>query len=164
MFCKPDKNETNESCCNSVTGSPPAVSLTQPLSSVNSLLQFDNQQSCDNISAGGNTMAFHYENDAREQDPHALPTIEVFQLTALEAAELHDDDIRQYLKRPEFRLATMNGRDRERMLDAMIEELGIEGGYFYHFCFPGCLPEGEPIGPFKTYDEALQAAKDDANE
>lgn len=33
-------------------------------------------------------------------------------------------------------------------------------GYYYWCCFPGCLPEGDAIGPFKT---ALDAAQDAIN-
>ncbi len=47
------------------------------------------------------------------------------------------------------------------MFNAMIEENGIEGGWFYWFCFPGCLPDSEAIGPFKTHKEARKAAQDD---
>lgn len=27
-------------------------------------------------------------------------------------------------------------------------------GYYWHACLPGCLPDGEPIGPFASADEA----------
>jgi hypothetical protein len=58
-----------------------------------------------------------------------------------------------YLRRPEYRLATMNSREREAMFDAMIAEEGISGGWFYWYCFPGCLPDSEAIGPFATCAE-----------
>lgn len=101
-----------------------------------------------------------YSNPADEQDTYKLPDVEVFQLTAEEAALLDEDMIRHYMKRPEFRLATMNSRARERMLAAMIDEQGIEGGWFFHFCFPGCLPESNPFGPYASHAEAVQAARD----
>ena len=28
-------------------------------------------------------------------------------------------------------------------------------GYYYWACFPGCLPDGDPVGPFETEEEAL---------
>lgn len=31
----------------------------------------------------------------------------------------------------------------------------INEGYYYWFCFPGCLPDSDPIGPFATEDEAI---------
>jgi hypothetical protein len=102
-----------------------------------------------------------YSDPSRESDPYALPDVEVFQLTAAEVAELDDDSISEFMHRPEFRLASMNSRARGAMIDAMIEELGITGGWFYQFCLPGCLPDSEPYGPYATAAEARQAAIDD---
>jgi hypothetical protein len=48
------------------------------------------------------------------------------------------------------------------MLDAMIAEEGITGGWFYWYCFPGCLPESDPIGPYASRAEAITAAQEDA--
>ena len=86
-----------------------------------------------------------YSQPDREDEPTALPDLEIFQLTAAEVAEMDEDLIHEYLKRHEFRLASMNGRTREAMFDAMIEEEGITGGWFYWYCFPGCLPDSEPM-------------------
>jgi hypothetical protein len=66
------------------------------------------------------------------------------------------------MKRPEFRLATMNSKTREAMFAAMIEEEGITGGWFHWCCFPGCLPGSEPVGPYESAKQAKQAAQDDA--
>jgi len=30
----------------------------------------------------------------------------------------------------------------------------LGSGYYYWFCFPGCLPDSDPFGPFLTYLEA----------
>jgi hypothetical protein len=109
-------------------------------------------------------MSQHYSNPDRENDPHALPDVEVFQLTAREYAEgdSNSEMIEEWLRKPQYRLATMNSKTRDAMFDAMIEEEGIEGGWFYWFCFPGCMPEGDAIGPYKTRQEAIAAAQDDA--
>lgn len=32
-------------------------------------------------------------------------------------------------------------------------------GWYWWSCFPGCLPDGEPNGPFETEDEALDDAQ-----
>ena len=32
-------------------------------------------------------------------------------------------------------------------------------GWFWHACFPGCLPDGEPMGPFDTAREAYDDAQ-----
>lgn len=101
-----------------------------------------------------------YSDPTRANDPYALPDIEVFELTAEEVAATMEDDIYEFSKRHEFRLCHMNGRARSAMLDAMIDELGIKGGWFWHACFPGCLPDGDPVGPFDTRREALADAQD----
>lgn len=36
-------------------------------------------------------------------------------------------------------------------------------GYYYCFCFPGCLPDSDPIGPFNTEVEAIAAAQQENN-
>lgn len=33
-------------------------------------------------------------------------------------------------------------------------------GWFYWFCYPGCLPDSEENGPFDTYEAALADARD----
>jgi hypothetical protein len=104
-------------------------------------------------------MSFEYSELERAGDKWSLPDIEVFELTAREAAEINEDLIWDYTKRREFRLALMNTKTRDAMFDAMIEEESIEGGWFWRACFPGCLPEGDPSGPFKTYREALKDAR-----
>ena len=101
-----------------------------------------------------------YSNPKRESDPYALPDIEVFELTAAEIAETMADEIWEAMKLPQFRLASMNSRDRDKLIDYLIAEHSIEGGWFWQACFPGCLPEGDPIGPFSSYKEALADARE----
>lgn len=101
-----------------------------------------------------------YSDVSRESDPHALPDVEVFQLTAAEvaASSMYEDEQYEFSKRPEWRIR-MNSRTQESMIDAMVDEIGIKGGWFYWFCFPGCLPDSEPFGPFDTRAEALADAR-----
>ena len=33
-------------------------------------------------------------------------------------------------------------------------------GRYYWFCFPGCLPDSDPVGPFGTEAEALADAQE----
>jgi len=33
-------------------------------------------------------------------------------------------------------------------------------GYYWWACFPGCMPDGDPMGPFETEDEAIDNAND----
>jgi hypothetical protein len=105
-------------------------------------------------------MAHAYNDPTRADDPHALPNIEAFQLTAVEVAEMDDDLIWEYQRRHEYRLASMNGKVREAMLDAIVDEEQITGGWYWWACFPGCMPDSDPIGPFQTEADALADAQD----
>ena len=109
-------------------------------------------------------MTQEYSDPEREDDPYALPDIEVFQRTARECALDDEDVVCEFMKRREFRLAGMNSRDREAMIDAIIDEYGVRGGWFYWYCLPGCLPDGDPIGPFDSYAEALADARREADD
>ena len=35
-----------------------------------------------------------------------------------------------------------------------------DNSFFWWACFPGCLPDGEPEGPFETEEDAYQDAQD----
>ena len=101
-----------------------------------------------------------YSDPSRESLETSLPDIEVFELTAHEVAEMDEDLVDEYLHRHEFRLATMNSRDRDAMFDAMIEEQEITGGWYWWSCSPGCIPDSEAMGPFASYKEALANAQE----
>jgi hypothetical protein len=72
-----------------------------------------------------------YSDPSRENDPHALPDLEVFYRTEI--------------------ACTIDGWDGGQ-------------GWYYWFCFPGCLPDSEPFGPFDTKEEALEDARESAGE
>lgn len=38
------------------------------------------------------------------------------------------------------------------------EPANYEPGFYWHACFPGCIPDSDPIGPFETEDEAMTDA------
>jgi hypothetical protein len=44
--------------------------------------------------------------------------------------------------------------DREKYAESDFPE-----GWYYWFCFPGCMPDSDPIGPFTTEAEALADAQ-----
>lgn len=110
-------------------------------------------------------MSRHYSMPESERSEHTLPDIEVFQLTAREFAESDSNEelIHEWSQKREFRLAGMNSRVRDAMFDAMIEEEGIEGGWFWWTCLPGCLPDSAAFGPFKTHADALADAMSNAS-
>jgi hypothetical protein len=105
-----------------------------------------------------------YSNEKRSNDKYALPDLEVFELTAEEVAGMDEELIHQYTKRHEFRLATMNGTIREKMIQTIVEEEGLSGGWFYQYCLPGCMPDSGVFGPYASAKEALSAAQEDAKD
>lgn len=103
-------------------------------------------------------MAQFYSNKAREKEEHSLPDCEVFQLTAEEIVTMDEDLMWEACKK--FPLANMNSREREKAIAWAVEESGAIGGWFWQACFPGCLPDGEPVGPFATKQEAIEDARE----
>jgi hypothetical protein len=88
-----------------------------------------------------------YSNPKRESDPYALPDLEVF--------EVWTDDKG---KHNAFYFYT-DGFER----GGCEEDLSPDGWYYW-FCFPGCLPDSDPEGPFDTKEEALADAQHGAEE
>jgi len=80
----------------------------------------------------------YYLDESRQDSPHALPDMEVFEMTAEEIESLGKDSY---------------------YWDEIDEEYR-EAGWYYWFCFPGCLPESEPIGPYNTEKQALEGARE----
>jgi len=81
-------------------------------------------------------MTMIYSNPARENEAGALPDVEVF---------YDDADI-------------VNGHARN--FDANGDP--VEPGWYWWACFPGCLPDSEPNGPFDTEAEAIADAQSEA--
>jgi hypothetical protein len=80
-------------------------------------------------------MSQAYSDPSRAADPHALPDIEVFYHlhdTAVHPAEPTDDDCGEH---------------------------DLPTGWYWWSCSPGCLPDGDPNGPFASEAEALADAQ-----
>lgn len=74
-----------------------------------------------------------YSDPKRADDPHELPDVEVFHRT--EKANRADDWL-----------------DDDGML--------MLAGWYWWSCFPGCLPDSDPNGPFDTEKQALRDARE----
>jgi hypothetical protein len=35
----------------------------------------------------------------------------------------------------------------------------LDPGFYWQACFPGCLPDSDPVGPFSSYAAALEDAR-----
>jgi hypothetical protein len=84
-----------------------------------------------------------YSNPARENDPHALPDVEYFHMTEADMRADGPDSL---------------------WFDAGTLDLAYEPGWYWWSCFPGCLPDGDPIGPFATEAECVADFTDDESE
>jgi len=73
-----------------------------------------------------------YFDPSREELPHSLPDLEVFQVP---------DDY---------------------TLEADEEGNPYAPGWYYWACFPGCIPDSDPCGPFETEAAALADARESA--
>jgi len=71
-----------------------------------------------------------YSNPKRANDPHSLPNVEYF---------YHDGVNRS----GEWNHPDYYGGE------------GAPEGWFWWPCFPGCLPDTDPIGPFSTKRECI---------
>ena len=83
-----------------------------------------------------------YSNPNRENDSYSLPDIEVFEVSEEEAAE---------------------NRRKVNIDHESDEGLLTSAGWYWWPCFPGCLPDGDPEGPFDTEEEATLDAQDDSD-
>ena len=89
-------------------------------------------------------MAQFYSEPDREDDPHALPDMEVFYMDVLDFAQAE----------PSTWMADVFG------------QIGLDGdfdalvGWYYWPCFPGCLPDGDPVGPFAAEQAAIEDARE----
>lgn len=95
-------------------------------------------------------MSQHYSDPRRADDPHALPNVETFYHT--------------HAKRE---LCMLNDGYKAELYGHCIED--EEGdcrgtGWYWWACFPGCLPDSEPFGPFPTEAEALADAQEGSDE
>lgn len=77
-----------------------------------------------------------YSDPERQNDEHALPNVEIF---------YDDSDVSEWGGEP-------------RNYDSEGEP--VKAGWYYWFCFPGCTPDSDPIGPFETEAEAIADAQE----
>ena len=95
-------------------------------------------------------MAQHYSDPKRASDPHALPDIETFE------SEYCDEC---------GAISGERGLDPEHAEHCETEAPRmIHCGWYWQACFPGCLPDSDPVGPFATEAEALADARESAGE
>jgi hypothetical protein len=91
-------------------------------------------------------MSMIYSDPTRETEPAALPNVETFYQEGFHCDNCDTD--------------AFDGD--ECMCDEAPEEgeSSTISGWYWQAGFPGCLPDGEPTGPFETEAEAIADAQD----
>lgn len=87
-----------------------------------------------------------YSDPSRAGDPYSLPDIETF--------------FHQHAKRDPMALNAGDVAKRfgECITDADGDCCGT--GWYWQACFPGCMPDSDPFGPFKTEADAIKDAQE----
>lgn len=86
---------------------------------------------------------YEYNDPSRESDPLALPDLEVFYVDASEFLNAEEGSWQE-----EY-YAEDGGGNADDLV-----------GWYYWSCFPGCMPDSSPLGPYPSHRAALQAARD----
>ena len=98
-------------------------------------------------------MSRHYSDPKRAGETWALPNVEVFEVTAQEfwSAFVADD-------------STWLAQTMSEAIDVgfdAVEAARDLAGWYYWYCFPGCLPDSEPCGPYASETDAVEAAQEE---
>lgn len=79
--------------------------------------------------------------------------------------KVQDEGERQRDRRGRFQPVETHGSFETFEVKASRTAVEVEGneplepGWYWWACFPGCLPDGEPEGPFETEREAVASAQ-----
>jgi hypothetical protein len=100
-------------------------------------------------------MPYIYSNPEDENDPHKLPNIWITQRDWMDircCPECGSDDCQKDDYNTECNNCgyEFNAPDLE--------------GWYWAACFPGCIPDSDFSGPFNTYEEAVEAAREFYND
>lgn len=94
-----------------------------------------------------------YSDPTRESDPYALPNVEVFYLGADDFIQAEAESVQADMMKD-----AMADRDDYSAKSACLCAADLDGWYYW-FCFPGCLPDSDPVGPFPSEAKALTNAQ-----
>lgn len=107
-----------------------------------------------------------YSDPKRESDPHSLPDVEVFQVRANRKLRKDFDytcecgySVCLSCERAYY---PMEMESDDPPTSECCSAFLLTPGYYYWYCFPGCLPDSDPVGPFGSYEEALEDAQEGA--
>jgi hypothetical protein len=104
-------------------------------------------------------MAQHYSNPKRASEPHALPDVETFMGWSADCPSC-DGTLYDFSEAGETDVICSECG----YVDNAEPPLQYVLGWYWQACFPGCLPDGEPNGPFDTEQEAIADAQSGAEQ
>src|ERR1017187_2208461 len=94
-----------------------------------------------------------YSNPKRADDPHSLPDVEVFHIQANRKLRPDFDytcecgySVCANCNRAYYPMEIDDDGTASECCSAFL----LEAGWYWWSCFPGCLPDSEPNGPFDT--------------
>lgn len=98
-------------------------------------------------------MSYHYSDPAREHETHALPNVHVWADVVVECLDCGCSQPR------ENEACVECDADGDRLL---LEDSGPPPPeqFWYAFGFPGCLYDSDAMGPFRSEEAALKAARE----
>jgi hypothetical protein len=104
-------------------------------------------------------MSQFYTDPTRENDDHAIPDAEVFQMLLCEVYCSECDNTFEAAN-PQCGAPWAICPDCAREVRAADFIKPIGPRWYWQSCFPGCLPDSDPVGPFDTEEEAVADAQD----
>ena len=102
-------------------------------------------------------MSRHYSDESRASEPYALPDVEVWQ------DRVYMSDCCEIAHCGEHATAT-DEQPCASCGGVTTFTATPRIGWFWWTCFPGCLPDSEPVGPFATEQDAIDDAQKSASE
>lgn len=96
-------------------------------------------------------MTQHYTNPSRADQPRTLPDCETFHWGPEDFIGADEDSYVGHYMREAL------GCEQNEADPSEIEEAAKDlTGWYVWACFPGCMPDSDPWGPYKTEEEALE--------
>lgn len=115
-------------------------------------------------------MGQFYTNPKRESNPYALPDAEVFEVSANRNLRKDFDYncecgylVCSACDRAIYPMEADNETGESPMTYCCSAE-ALSPGWYWWACFPGCLPDSEPNGPFDTREAAIADAQEDCED
>jgi hypothetical protein len=93
-----------------------------------------------------------YSDPEREKDPFALSDMEVF--------FMGEEDLFSYMTDGGTVWNDLFDMPEDSSEEEIREQAKYSEGWYYWTCFPGCLPDSAPEGPFASEDGAIADARE----